>query len=667
MTRAGLGAAVAALALLVPRLVGAVCAPSATGIFPASGQAGTSITATIDGEALDGGTVAVFGAAGLTATVQSSMPAALTVRLDLAADAALGERLLFVETAGGTTGVSFTINPPEGLVVGTVSPPLVATSGLPLDVTVTGAAVGGVGPSAVTVSGAGVSVAAATPSGDGTTLALSFAVDAAADRGTHAVTIATSAGSAVLQLYVRRPPPTIAAVHPAAGEVGTTVPITITGENLEGAALVVTTPESGSEGDVAVADVTTPDDATLTANVAIDAGLTPPGEPVLLIVTTESGQTTTEFFVVPAGAPTVTAVRPGAGSPGTTTTVTLQGLHFTGLGVTTADPALTLPTPGTVVDDETITVDVTVQPGATLGPKTLMVGTAPATFVVIPAGSPFINGVRPPFGNRGATFTLRVEGVNLTTLVAGTGIDILDPSNKIHESNAAAIDDRNARATIDVEPQANVGSRNVRVTTGAGSYTTTSSPFRVNVPGQVPSITDVSPSLVPPGATTAMTVTGSGFAGGGVVVTGPGATVTNPVIDPSGTTIGFDLTLAADAPAENRAVIVVTENGTARCGIASDPSPPPFLPAKLVKTGAVFLVPALGFRLFVFEFSESPLFPVGLRTVSIADPDGTLVLSRLHAVDIERAFRERHRGWVRLRAVTPTNRIAASVAEPIRR
>ena len=205
------------------------------------------------------------------------------------------------------------------------------------------------------------------------------------------------------------------------------------------------------------------------------------------------------------------------------------------------------------------------------------------------------------------------------------------------------------------------------VTTGAGSYTTTSSPFRVNVPGQVPSITDVSPSLVPPGATTAMTVTGSGFAGGGVVVTGPGATVTNPVIDPSGTTIGFDLTLAADAPAENRAVIVVTENGTARCGIASDPSPPPFLPAKLVKTGAVFLVPALGFRLFVFEFSESPLFPVGLRTVSIADPDGTLVLSRLHAVDIERAFRERHRGWVRLRAVTPTNRIAASVAEPIRR
>jgi hypothetical protein len=274
--------------------------------------------------------------------------------------------------------------------------------------------------------------------------------------------------------------------------------------------------------------------------------------------------------------------------------------------------------------------------------------------------------VRPPFGNRGSTFTMLVTGVNLTEVVPGIGVDVLDPSNKIHESNAAAIDPQTVRATITIDPTANIGSRNVKVTTSAGSYTTTTSPFRVNNPGQVPSITDVSPHLVVPGSTTPMTVAGAGFAGAGVVVTGPGAVVSNPVVDPTGTLITFDLALAADAPAETRSVIVITQNGTAICAIASDPGAFPFTAAKLVKTGAVFVVPASGFRLFVFEFSQSPLFPAGLRTWDIAGLDGTLTLTRLDANDVQRAFRERHSGWVRVRAVTATNRIATSVAQPIR-
>ena len=67
-------------------------------------------------------------------------------------------------------------------------------------------------------------------------------------------------------------------------------------------------------------------------------------------------------------------------------------------------------------------------------------------------------------------------------------------------------------------------------------------------------------------------VSGSGFLGGGVLVTGPGVTVANVSVDPTGVTMTFDLTLAADAPAEDRSVIVVTENGTARCGITTSAS-----------------------------------------------------------------------------------------------
>jgi len=108
--RASLAAALAAAWLVVPARAGAVCAPAASGIFPASGIAGTSVVATISGSALDGGVLSVLGDPGLTATLQSSAPATLTVRLDLDAAAVPGERLIFVDTPGGSTGVSFTIN-----------------------------------------------------------------------------------------------------------------------------------------------------------------------------------------------------------------------------------------------------------------------------------------------------------------------------------------------------------------------------------------------------------------------------------------------------------------------------------------------------------------------------------------------------------------------------
>jgi hypothetical protein len=289
----------------------------------------------------------------------------------------------------------------------------------------------------------------------------------------------------------------------------------------------------------------------------------------------------------------------------------------------------------------------------------------PAVFRVIPVGEPFFNGVRPPFGNRGATVLVRVDGVNLLGLVPGTGMQV--SGSGVIESNALALDDRTAQCTVEIDPNANIGaSRNVTVTTGTGSFTKLSA-FRVNNPGQRPDVTDVSPRLVVPGTTTTLAVTGTKLEGGGVVVTGPGATVTNVVVDPTGTILTFDLTLAPDAPAESRGVIVVTAAGTARCNIASDPAPPPFTAARLVKPGALFTVDAGGFRLFVFEFSLNDRFAAGLRTVAIPDADGVLALSRRDVAAVELAFRDARRGFVRVRAVTATNRIAASAGQSIRR
>jgi hypothetical protein len=653
-----------ALALLtLPALAQAACAPSARGIFPASGIVGTTVDATVEGSALEGATVAVFGDPGFVATVQSSNDLEVGVRLTIEASAAPGERILALTTPGGTVAVSFTVNVSGGPVVADVSPPLLATTGLPLDVTVTGTGLAGSSPATITVSGAGVSVATATPAPDGTSLALGFAVDAAADLGTHAVTIANGLGSATLMLYVQRPAPIVTQVAPAAAEAGETVPVTLSGSNLRGAALVAT-------GDgIAISGTTTPDDATLTATLAIAPGAsTSTSEARLLIVTTESGQTTIEFFVVPPTVPSVTVVTPGAGEPGQTVPVTLRGLNLTGATVGESTPDLSLQN-AQPVDDETITVEVVVAGGATVDTNhTLTVttgsGVANVTFRVIGVGKPFFNAARPPFGNRGTIVTVRLDGVNLGTIVPGTGIQLSGP--KITESNALALDAGTAQATLDIDATASVGYRDVTVTTAGGTFTR-SSGFRVNVPGQVPTITDVSPSVVTPGTTTPMVISGSNFDGAAVLVTGPGATVTNVIVDPGGSRITFDLTLAADAPAETRGVIVITENGTARCNVATAAPEPPLDAAKLVKTGAVFTVTSSAFRLFLFEFSMNGLFAPGLLTTAIPDADGTLVLDRRQTVAIEQAFRDAHRGYVRVRAITPTNVVAASTGVAIRR
>jgi hypothetical protein len=636
----------AAILSATARFATALCAPTASAILPASAIVGTTVVATVTGAGLADPVLTIFGEPGLAAAVQASSDTEITVRVDVDASAAPGERILFFETPGGSTGLSFTVNPPGGLVINDVSPPLITTQGTLLAATVSGAGLDSVTLPALTVSGAGVTVASVTPQPDGTALDLTFTVESNADLGTHAVMLDTPAGSATLQLHVQRPPPTIAAVTPAAIEVGDTVPLALTGGGLSGAAVIVT----GSG--VTATDPAAPDDTTLTATVQVDSAVTPSSEPRLLIVTTESGQATAELFIVPPSIPTVTSVAPGAGEPGTTIPVTLRGLRLSGASVSEASVDLSLQDVQ-VVDDETITLDVVIAPGAVTDvDHTLTVttgaGSAMPVFRVITPGDPFISAVSPPFGNRGSTMTVFVRGVNLGLALPATGVDLSGP--KITESNAMAIDNETVQATLAI-----------------GRTATLPGAFRVNVPGTLPAIDDVTPRLVDPGTTTPVHVVGTNFLGAGVLVTGAGAAVDNTAVDAGGTDITFDLSLAADAPADTRSVIVVTENGTAQCGLASDPAPPPLVPAQLVKTGARFEVSVAGYRAFLFDFSVGGDFADGLRTWTIVSTTGVLTLNRLDAVNIERAFRGRHQGYVRVRALSATNRLATSEAYRVRR
>jgi hypothetical protein len=348
--------------------------------------------------------------------------------------------------------------------------------------------------------------------------------------------------------------------------------------------------------------------------------------------------------------------------------VTLRGLNLTGAALTTSSASLTLQN-AVVVDDETITVDVVVGAGATVNTNHTITATvgmqsSNVSFRVVSASAPFIGAVRPPFGNRGDTVAIVLEGVHLTGVVPGTGVDLAGP--KIIESNATALDDQTVRAILSIDPTASIGGRDVTVTTATGSFTK-SSAVRVNFPGLIPIITDVAPSAVLPGTTTPITVTGSGFAGAGVSVGGAGASVTNIVVDHSGTFITFDLTLAADAAAENRPLIVVTENGSATCGTLSLGQTIEVGSAQIVKTGSVFQVLTAGYRLFVYEFSINERFDAGPRTTTVASPTALLTLTQLDAENVGRAVRDLPFAYMRVRGVTATNQIGTSTPARLRR
>ena len=76
----------AALQLLLSGPAWALCAPSATGIFPASGTAGTTVTATVSGDGLAGATTTVFGDPGLGVVVQTATDTTVTLQLTIDAN-----------------------------------------------------------------------------------------------------------------------------------------------------------------------------------------------------------------------------------------------------------------------------------------------------------------------------------------------------------------------------------------------------------------------------------------------------------------------------------------------------------------------------------------------------------------------------------------------------
>jgi Quinohemoprotein amine dehydrogenase, alpha subunit domain III len=191
---------------------------------------------------------------------------------------------------------------------------------------------------------------------------------------------------------------------------------------------------------------------------------------------------------------------------------------------------------------------------------TTLAVTSKATVHVAPV--PGVTAVSPPTVVQGGSANLVVTGTGFTDDSA-----VSFSASGITTDSVTFVKSTELKVTIDLAANATTGAGNVSVTTDGGTGTCTGC-LTVDA---APKVTGASPSL-PPGLTTTVTVTGSGFQTGLTAATSiPGATVGTPtsvsansftvaITVPGGTTAGtYKLTVTnPDGGKGTKSCLVVT-------------------------------------------------------------------------------------------------------------
>ena len=188
----------------------AAVAPTLTSIVPNSGLRGQVVNVVINGAKLSGETAVTVSGGGITVTVTSSSPTAVTATFAISGSAAFGARNVTVTTPGGsaTLAGAFTVVQPT---LASIAPNS-GGRGTAVNVTLTGTNLSGA--TAVTVSGTGVAasnVVATSP----TTVTATLTITNTAGLGAHNVAVVTSAGTTNTMPFTVQAPTTSFAVSPA--------------------------------------------------------------------------------------------------------------------------------------------------------------------------------------------------------------------------------------------------------------------------------------------------------------------------------------------------------------------------------------------------------------------------------------------------------------------
>ncbi len=244
-----------------------VVAPTLASIAPTTGARGTSVNVTLTGTGLTGASNVTVSGTGVTvSSVTAVNDTTVTATFTITLAAGLTSRNVAVVTPGGTTNaVLFTITAAATPTLTSVSPNA-GVRGTTVPVTLTGTNL--TGATAVTVSSTGVTASGITVV-NSTTVTANFAITTAAGLTARSVTITTPLGtSPALSGAFTVQGATLTSISPTTGTHGTTVPVTLTGNNLSGATAVTI-----AGGGVTCTGITSTA-TTVNASCAITAGAT---------------------------------------------------------------------------------------------------------------------------------------------------------------------------------------------------------------------------------------------------------------------------------------------------------------------------------------------------------------------------------------------------------
>ena len=476
--------------------------PSLTAISPSSGGRGASVPVTISGSDLSGASINAIS--GVTISNVVSSDTQVTATFGVAANASPGGRSVTVTTANGTSNaVTFTVNPPGPSLIG-ISPSS-GGQGASVTVTISGASLSGASINAIS----GVTISNVFSSA--TQISSTFAIDANASLGGRNVTVATANGTSNAMTFTVNPPgPSLTGISPNSGEQGSSVPVTINGSNLSGAAINV-------GGGITVSGVSSTG-SQVTAAFNIPANATPGA--VGVIVSTAGGISNPVTFTVTGavGPPTLSSVSPSGAPQGGSANVTITGTNFVA-GAAILAPDVIAVSNTVVVSSTQITATFTM--ASTASRRSTFTLTTPRgqsnslNFeVMAPSPSTTLSSISPSSGGQGSSVPVTIGGSNLSgaTINSIPGVTI---STVV--SSAAQV-----TAVFAIAANASPGGRSVTVTTANG--TSNAVTFTVNPPG--PSLIGISPSSGGQGASATVTISGSNLSGASINAI-PGVTISN--------------------------------------------------------------------------------------------------------------------------------------------
>ena len=350
--------------------------------------------------------------------------------------------------------------------------------------------------------GTGISVNSFTIT-DAYQIDVNITISYEAATGSRDISVTTPGGSFILAdgFTVKPALPSIASISPDSGNRGTTLDVTITGNNFN----EVDSLQFGSG--ISVNSFTVIDSGRIDAEISIasDAVIGSRG----VSVTTPAGSyNLSNGFTVKQALPAIVLVEPDGGRRGETLNVTLSGSNFNGANEVSLGAGI-LVNSFTVVNSGRIDASITISSDAVTGKRDVSVTTPGGThvltdgFTVIQA-LPEINSVEPNQGRQGETLNLTITGSNFNGASAvqfGAGISV--NSFDLLSSNQITVN-------ITIVSDAETGARDVSVTTSGGSHTLSNG---FNIKQAMPVITSVSPSSGNRGAALVVTLNGENLGG----------------------------------------------------------------------------------------------------------------------------------------------------------